>query len=170
MKRNILIFIILCFTEVAGAVPPYDKTDMQSLLTAIKVACPQAVGVDSNGNVSFENATPSCQNAANIVAQTFNPPPSIPTSLQINSITNSAINGAYAFDAITQSKVMAISLYIQINGKFPAKYTTLPFPDANGTMHNFTSTTQFQAFATALADYATALTLGQTPSTPVTIP
>ena len=36
-------------------------------------------------------------------------------------------------------------------------------------MHSFTPTAQFQSLATALADYATALAIGQTPAAPVTI-
>jgi hypothetical protein len=37
-------------------------------------------------------------------------------------------------------------------------------------MRSFTSTAHFQSLATALADYATALAIGQTPAAPVTIP
>jgi len=35
---------------------------------------------------------------------------------------------------------------------------------ASGAMHSFTSTAQFQSLATALADYATALSIGQSPT------
>ena len=96
--------------------------------------------------------------------------PALPTSVQVNSTSTPALSGVYAFDAETQSKILAVSLYIQVNAKFPAGHTSFPWPDVTGTMHVFTSTAQFQALASALADYATALDLGQTPTAPVTIP
>jgi hypothetical protein len=61
--------------------------------------------------------------------------------------------------------IIALLLFQQ-----PAGQTSFPWPDAGGTMHIFTSTAQYQPLATALADYATALALGQTPIAPVTIP
>lgn len=98
------------------------------------------------------------------------PVPSAPTSVQVNSTSTPSLSGVYAFDAVTQSKILAVSLYIQVNGKFPAGQMPFPWPDASGTMHMFTTTASFQSLASALADYATALDLGQTPTAPVTIP
>jgi hypothetical protein len=98
------------------------------------------------------------------------PPAPPPTSVQVNSTSTPALDGVYAFDPLTQEKLMAVSLYIQVNGKFPDAQTAFPWADASGTMHNFPTTAQFQTFASALADYATALAIGQTPMAPVTIP
>ena len=96
------------------------------------------------------------------------PPP--PTSVQVNSTSTPALDGVYAFDPLTQEKIEAVSLYIQVNSKFPDGQTAFPWPDTSGTMHSFATTAQFQTFATAIADYATAIDLGQTPTAPVTIP
>jgi hypothetical protein len=43
-----------------------------------------------------------------------------------------SISGTYAFDPTTQSKILAISLYIQVDGKFPGGQTLFPRPDASG--------------------------------------
>ena len=56
------------------------------------------------------------------------------------------------------------------NGKFPDSLAPFPWPDSIGTMHMFATIAQFQSLATALADYVTALTLGQNPTAPITIP
>ena len=66
--------------------------------------------------------------------------------------------------------MMAVALYIELNGKFPAGQSSLPRPDTSGTMHVFTSTAQFRALATALADYASALSIGVTAADSVAIP
>jgi hypothetical protein len=97
-------------------------------------------------------------------------PAEVPISVQINSTSARAIDGSYAFDTTTQAKMLAVILYIQQNGKFPGGLLPFPWPDANGTMHMFATTAQFQSLATALADYVTALTPGQTPAMPLAIP
>jgi hypothetical protein len=106
---------------------------------------------------------------SSIVADPPPPPPQAPTSVQVVSTSTPALSATYGFDAISQAKMMAVTDYILQNGKFPAGMTSLPYPDASGNMHLFT-VAQFQALATVLADYVTALTLGQTPATPLTIP
>jgi hypothetical protein len=95
-----------------------------------------------------------------------------PTTLAIVSTSYaSALNGTYAIDPTTQVKVQAVSLYIAANGKFPAGLSTMPWPDSSGTMHNFPTTAEFQAFATAIADAVTMIDLGRTPPTqPIAIP
>lgn len=98
------------------------------------------------------------------------PPPGPPTSVQVNSTATPALSGVYAFDAATQAKMLAVTMYIEQNGKFPDALAPFPWPDASGTMRMFAAVAQFQSLATALADYVTALTLGQTPTTPLTIP
>jgi hypothetical protein len=60
--------------------------------------------------------------------------------------------------------------YVAVNAKFPAGQSAQPWPDVNGTMHQFQTTAQWQAFATAMGDFVAAVDLGQTPAQPVTIP
>jgi hypothetical protein len=97
------------------------------------------------------------------------PAPTPAPTMQLVSTSTPALNGAYAVDSATQQRAAAVSLYIQVNGKFPAAQTALSWPDASGAPHVFPTTAEFQAFATALADFVAALDLGQTPAQPVTI-
>jgi hypothetical protein len=60
--------------------------------------------------------------------------------------------------------------YITVNARFPASQPLQLWPDVNGTMHQFQTTAQWQAFATAMGDFVAATDLGQTPVQPVTIP
>jgi hypothetical protein len=99
------------------------------------------------------------------------PTPAVPpSSIQIVSTSTPAFNGTYAIDPATQRKVQAISLYIAVNGKFPAGQATQAWPDVNATMHQFQTTAQWQAFATAIGDFVAGVDLGQTPVQPITIP
>ena len=98
------------------------------------------------------------------------PPPPPPTTVQVNSTGTLSIDGVYAFDAHARSNLMAASLYIQVNNKFPAGQTSFPWYDSTGTPHLFTSTALFQQFASAIADYAAAWDIGMTPASPITIP
>jgi hypothetical protein len=138
---------------------------------------PVFVSRDASGNITgiFANAQPGyATEQISITDPTviafLARPPIMPTTIAVNSTSSPALNGSYAFDATTQSKMLAVSLYISVNGKFPAGQTTFPWPDASGAMHSFTTTAQFRSLATALADYATALVIGQAPTAPVTIP
>jgi hypothetical protein len=90
--------------------------------------------------------------------------------MQVASTAAPTLNGVYAIDPATQQKVQAISLYIAVNGKFPAGQMALPWPAGGGTLHQFQTTAEWQAFATAMGDFVAAVDLGQTPSQPVTIP
>jgi hypothetical protein len=60
--------------------------------------------------------------------------------------------------------------YVTVNARFPASQPLQLWPDVNGTMHQFQTTAQWQAFATAMGDFVAATDLGQTPAQPVTIP
>lgn len=93
--------------------------------------------------------------------------------LAITSSAYPALDGTYAIDPATQSQIQATALYIQVNGHFPAALSSLPWPDLAGANHSFTTTAEFQAFATAAADYVTQINLqahieadGGTPSWP----
>ena len=93
-----------------------------------------------------------------------------PTGLQVTSTSTPSINGTYAYDEVTQARINAVSTYIVVNNKFPAGQTQLPWPDAGGTLHLFTTPALFQSFASAVADFVAALDLGGNPPTTVTIP
>lgn len=92
------------------------------------------------------------------------------TSMQLISTAMPALNGAYAIDVASQQKVQAISLYVAVNGKFPAGQAQQAWPDAGGVLHFFPTTALWQAFASAMADFVAAVDLGQSPAQPVTIP
>jgi len=96
------------------------------------------------------------------------PPP--PPSMQLVSTSTPALNASYPIDATSQQRVQAISLYVTVNNKFPAGQTMQAWPDVTGTMHLFSTTAQWQAFATAMGDFVAAVDLGLTPSQPVNIP
>ena len=100
------------------------------------------------------------------------PPTPPPTTLRIvSSLYGTSLNGTYPIDAATQVKVQAIALYIAANGRFPAGLDNMPWPDNSGTLHYFPTTAEFQAFATVIGDFVTALDLGMTlPNQPVSIP
>jgi len=69
--------------------------------------------------------------------------------------------------------VRAISLQTAVSGKFPAGQTTEAWPDVSGMMHQlhqFQTTAQWQAFATAMGDFVAAIGFGQISIRPATIP
>src|ERR1700733_12279358 len=134
--------------------------------TATQLHAATTVVVDSNGNITgaldFGGFNWQPEPGFTAVAQTFPPmlvggklingvyaPPPAPAAPSPTSVavvsksTAAALSGTYAFDATTQSKILAVSLYIQVNGKFPAGQMPFPWPDASGTMHSFASTSQF---------------------------
>jgi hypothetical protein len=78
---------------------------------------------------------------------------------QIASSSAPALNGTYPIDPATQQQVASVALYIAVNGRFPAGQTSFAWSDVSGTSHLFASTSEFQAFATALADYVAVLNL-----------
>lgn len=109
------------------------------------------------------------------------PPPPAPTPAQqafatlaagwqVQSTSTPAINGTYAVDPASQQKIAAISLYIQVNGKFPAGQTTYAYPDVIGAFHTFPSTAMFQEFATAMGDFVALLDMYAVGAPGVTIP
>jgi hypothetical protein len=135
------------------------------------IAVPIAPGVGPGWNYingTFTNPNPPpAPTAAQIAAAKYGA--AIAAGMNITSSSTSSLNGTYAIDPTSQQRVAAISLYIQVNGKFPAGQSSLPWPDAAGTPHAFATPSQFQAFATAMGDYVALLSIGQTPS-PVVIP
>jgi hypothetical protein len=97
-------------------------------------------------------------------------PSALIASMQLISTSTPALNATYAIDPDTQQKVQSVSLYIAVNGRFPTGQTTQAWPDVNGTIHQFQTTAQWQAFAAAMGHFVAALDLGQTPAQPVSIP
>ena len=79
-------------------------------------------------------------------------------SATVTSAATPAISGTYPVGPITQGRLAAVSVYILVNGKFPGGVAAYPWLDTAGTPHVFPSTALFQAFASAIADYVSALT------------
>ena len=93
-----------------------------------------------------------------------------PTTVDVVSTSNPSLNGTFSITTDIQMKLQAVALYIMVNGKFPANQAALPWMDVTGNPHVFATTASFQAFASAIGDYVTALDLGGSPTTPITIP
>ena len=98
--------------------------------------------------------------------QTVTPP--VPTTVAVVSTGTPALSGTYGCAPSDQQNLAAESTFILVNGTFTAG-ASMPWLDASGTPHVFTSTAQFQAFASAIASYVTQLKLGNSPATPLTI-
>ena len=178
MIRLISILAVLIATPAWA----YDLSYVTSVLQA---QCPSIVGLSipnsantatwviwKNGSSASLASADSCAGPAIVgsAVQAAVNAASIPTSLQIISTSTPALSGIYAIDTTMQQRMAAVSIYIQVNGKFPAGQSQLAWPDASGVPHAFTTTASFQTFASAVADFVAAIDLGQTPSQPVTIP
>jgi hypothetical protein len=80
--------------------------------------------------------------------------------LAISSTSTPAIDGTYPVDAVTQTKIGQIEIFIQKNGTFPGSAgTSLAWFDTAGVAHIFPSVTLFSEFATAVANYVADLDL-----------
>ena len=96
--------------------------------------------------------------------------------LTVTSTGTAALDGVYACDAAAQSNLQAVQTYILTNGKFPGSSGTYPWLDVTGTAHIFPSTTEFEAFASRVADFVADCTLimltnsGTLPPASATIP
>jgi hypothetical protein len=150
----------------AGWVSPdgaYKLVAVPAFLPAAgqQISGPATYAIDAIGNVTQTYSTSPI------------PPPTaqqtLSTGLQIVSQSTPTVSGTYAMDNLSQAEITAVAVYIQQNGKFPAGQTSLPWPEIAGNPQVFPSTALFLAFATAAADYVTAVNLGKSPSQPVTI-
>jgi len=96
--------------------------------------------------------------------------------IAITSTGTPALNGTYACDNLTQAKLSRVATFIAVNGKFPAGLTAMPWPDITGAVHEFPTIAEFQALASAVANYVVeldAVIMGLTttlPSASTTIP
>lgn len=96
------------------------------------------------------------------------------SGVAVISTQTPALDGTYMIDPASQHRIAAISLYIQVNSRFPAGLTSFSWFDAAGVPHSFPTTAEFQSFATALADFVAALDLaaagaGSVPPQPIAI-
>ena len=150
-----------------AAAPWVSQDGDFSLVAVIAFAVP--AGQITTGEPSY------ALNSSEVVVETYATiaapptPPTPVTSMQLVSASTPALNGTYSIDSRSQQKVQAISLYAQINGKFPAGQSAQAWPDSSGTAHAFPTVAAWQAFATAMGDFVAALDLGQTPEQSVFI-
>ena len=95
--------------------------------------------------------------------------------LTIASAGTPAIDGAYAVDPATQAKIAAVEVYIIKNGTFPGGAASYAWPTLAGGFATFPSVAVYQTWATAIADYVSALDIiaavdsGALPAASVTI-
>ena len=101
---------------------------------------------------------------ASIVVSVEEAPPPEPTAetVAIISVSTPSLSGTYRCDARTQQDIASVTLYCQVNNRFPMGAPQLPWRDAAGVPHFFPTIAVWYSFATAIADYVTARTLGQT--------
>lgn len=143
------------------------------MITAILAkACPGIVGISTpnpadkttweiwrEGSPGVLAVNDTCANAAInsplVAAAMSMPSPS--AGLTITSTSNSTLNGVYALDDATRQNAAGVATYVMLNSRFPAGMATFAWPDINGVAHLGFTISQFQAFATAMADYVTAL-------------
>jgi hypothetical protein len=88
-----------------------------------------------------------------------------------------SLSGTYAIDPQSISDIQAETVFLMVNGGQFTAGTSLQWPDTSGALHTFTSSLQFQAWASAVARYVSALRQvvngipgASIPATPVTIP
>jgi hypothetical protein len=73
--------------------------------------------------------------------------------LTITSAGMPSLNGIYSINATALQNIIGTQLYIVANGKFPGSGETMSWAQSNGSIVSFPSTTEFQAFASAVASY-----------------
>jgi hypothetical protein len=159
------------FTPPAGfTLDQCFSPDIAAQFVAVPSGAPCAQGwLYANGAFAAPPAPPAPTLAQQAQA-------ALAAGVQITSTSTPGLNGVYACDPVSWAKVQGTSLYISVNGKFPAGMASLPWADIAGTAHSFSTTAEFQAFATAIGDYVTELqmaVIGQAttlPAQPVTIP
>ena len=99
----------------------------------------------------------TAQSTSQTLAQTYTQ--KIAAGIQVTSTGTPGLNGTYGIAPSDVSNIQAVSIYIQVNGRFPAGQTAFPWKDQNGLIHSFATTASFMSFATVAADYVAALAL-----------
>ena len=171
MRGLIVALVTLIFISPVSAQQRYAVVDGSGNVVNVIVADPNYPAPSGYSLLPSDVASPGwkwSQAGGFVAPAAVNP--SLASAMQIVSTTTPALNGTYATDPATQQKVQAISLYIAVNGKFPAGQTLLAWSDVNAAMHQFQTMAQWQAFATAMGDFVAAVDLGQTPVQPIAIP
>lgn len=79
--------------------------------------------------------------------------------LGIVSTSTPGLNGVYGVTPASQQNYAGVIAYILVNNRFPGGLTELPWSDMAGSTHFFNDVATFKAMATAIADYATLVTL-----------
>lgn len=144
------------------AMPPSwtSQSGAFSLVPVIPFTVPNGQQTTGSPSYSFD--------VGNNVVQTYStiaiPPPTataqaaalIAGGVTLTSIGTPALNGTYAIDNGTRANLLAISLYVSVNGVLPNGAATQKWPDMAGTVHLFTVIT-FKAFAKAVTDFVTAV-------------
>lgn len=139
------------------------------------------IGVDPNtGSLTFGTGVTSDQQAAAAaVVAAHNPSlpdpnlavgPLLAAGIVLTSTGNSALNGTYAADPASQAAITSEAIYIQVTGgpgvgTFSNGEATMPWFDASGAAHVFT-TTQFVNFGKAVAQFVTAVKVAFAASMP----
>jgi hypothetical protein len=87
----------------------------------------------------------------------------------IASTSTPSLNGTYSLTEAARGNIQAAYIGIKSGDGPPGGGASFNYLDQNGGAHTFTATT-FPPFAIAMRDYYYALTQGQAPAQPVTIP
>ena len=113
----------------------------------------QAAGqiIQSNANGNPEAVSPPAPSAAQVAVVAGMA--ALNTGIAITSTGTPAINGIYALTSNTLLMVTGAVSYCQLKGQFPGNSSTLTFFDAAGAPHVFSSVTEFELFAEAIASY-----------------
>lgn len=95
--------------------------------------------------------------------------------LSITSTGTPALTGTYPTDLESQAKMTSVAAYINANAKFPAAVAHMPIPLLNGSAAVASTTAEYLAVVSAIADFVTACDLAldtgsQFPTSSVTIP
>jgi hypothetical protein len=132
---------------------------LNSSLSAIitEYGCHQSVTSDKPNYYEFDSSDARyvAWQAYLSAQQAYNA--ALAAGIAITSTGTSSLNGTYACDKGTQQNIVAEQVYISNEGTFTNGGTTMAWPDVSGTYHTFPSTTEFTAFAKAVAQYVQAL-------------
>lgn len=118
---------------------------------------PQAVTSDKPGYTTLADNDPRWLAFQAIVTAQNAYYAAFSAGVVITSTGTPALNGTYACDSDTQRNIVSEQVYISADGTFTNGGSTMAWPDMVGAYHLFPSTTEFTAFAKAVAQYVQAL-------------
>jgi len=93
----------------------------------------------------------------------------VSAGVMLISSSTPSLNGTYSLTEAARGNIQAAYIGLKSGDGLPGGGASFNYPDQNGGAHIFTATT-FPPFAIAMRDYYYALTQGQSPAQPVTIP